>query len=130
VGQDLPLINPDYINGPPDWKGKPLLLEFWATWCPPCRESIPHLNGLYAKYGSRGLVVLGISDEDREAVRTFAREMHMQYFVACDPSQKLLQQFHIHGIPHAFLVDRNGKIVWEGHPGGLTDDVIEKVLIK
>ena len=65
VGQSLPKLSVQWLGKKPDTEGKPMIVEFWATWCPPCRESIPHLNEIYAKYKEKGLQVVGITDEDR-----------------------------------------------------------------
>lgn len=102
-----------------DFKGKLLLLNFWATWCPPCVEEIPHLEKLFQNYSKRGLVVLGISlDEvDNITVQTFVKKNEMTYPVAM--SQKKLEKDFggIRAIPTSFLIDRNGKIIkkWVGY---------------
>jgi cytochrome c biogenesis protein CcmG/thiol:disulfide interchange protein DsbE len=128
VGEELPAFNPDYINGPPDLRGQALLLEFWATWCPPCRASIPRLNSFVTRYEGKGLVVVGITAEDKEKVRTFMKQMGIGYYIGCDPGGTIGKQFFIHGIPHALLTNRAGRVVWEGHPGALTDKNIEEAL--
>lgn len=73
VGQKLPDAPLNFVGKTPDWKGKPLLLEFWATWCPPCRQSIPHLNEIFTKYKDRGLMVVGVTDEDDATIRRCTR---------------------------------------------------------
>lgn len=128
VGHALPPLNLTYVRNPVAVQGKPLLLEFWATWCPPCRRSIPHLNEIYAKYKARGLVVVGVTDEDRPTVEAFFKKIPMNYTVAIDPNGSLAQGFGIDAIPHAMLVNKAGKIVWEGHPMALTDSAIESIL--
>ncbi len=128
VGKELPKLNVDYIEKNPDLVGKPLIVEFWATWCPPCRASIPHLNEFNKKFKDKGLVVIGITDEDKRDVAKFRKTVPMEYNVAIDKGGKLSAQFGISGIPQAFIVGKDGKIVWEGHPGSLTDAEIEKVL--
>ena len=127
IGKDLPALGVDYIDKNPDLKGKPAIVEFWATWCPPCRATIPHLNSLNKKYQDKGLVVIGITDEDKKKVQEFRKSTPMEYNVAID-KKDIAQKFGITGIPHAFLVDKNGKIVWAGHPGQLTEAEVEKVV--
>lgn len=93
-------------------KGKVALIDFWATWCPPCRKEIPHFNKLYAEYRKQGLLVIGLAlDEKAAEVRTFMRQMPIEYPVAF-ASPELQQQFGgIEVYPTAFLVDREGRIV-------------------
>lgn len=128
VGQKLPDSYLNFVGKSPDWKGKPLLLEFWATWCPPCRKSIPHLNEIFAKYKDRGLVVIGVTDEDEAKIRKFQKDVPMDYSVAIDGDSRLGEKMGIRSIPTAFLVNKTGEIVWEGHPMQLTDEDIAKIL--
>jgi thiol-disulfide isomerase/thioredoxin len=127
VGKDLPNLGVTYLKGKPDLKGKPAIVEFWATWCGPCRATIPHLNEINKKYKDQGLVVIGITDEQRGAVDNFKRTTPMEYNVAVGGGA-ISKKMGITGIPHAFLVGKDGKIVWHGHPAGLKDAEIEKVL--
>ena len=128
VGKELPALGVDYLAKAPDAKGHVTIVEFWATWCPPCRKSIPHLNDLNKKFKDKGLVVIGISSEDKNTVENFRKGTPMEYNVALDKGGKLSQQFGINGIPHAFVVGKDGKIVWEGHPMGLNESVLENAL--
>ena len=117
----------DYFKARPDLKGKPAIVEFWATWCPPCRKSIPHLNEIYKEYGAKDLQVLGITDEPAQTIRAFVKDIPIDYPVATG-RDTLMEKFGITGIPHAFLVDKKGTIVWQGHPMEMTKEDIEKVL--
>lgn len=128
VGKPLPELAVKYVDAKPELKGKPAIVEFWATWCPPCRKSIPHLNDLNAKYKGKGLAIIGITDETQNEVATFRKSLPMDYTVALDEGGKLSQSFGITGIPHAFVVDKAGKIVWEGHPMQLKEETIESVV--
>lgn len=129
VGKPLPPFKGlDFVKANPDIKGKPVLVEFWATWCPPCRKSIPHLNELYAKYQKQGFEIIGISNEPKPVIKKFMETMPMSYHVAIDQGSRYSKPFDVSGIPHAFLVDKTGKIVWEGHPMELQESEIEKVL--
>lgn len=127
VGKELPPLNVDFLSAKPDTKGKPAIVEFWATWCPPCRASIPHLNALNKKFKDKGLVVIGISDETKDVVEKFQKTLPMEYHVAIGGSA-IEKKVGINGIPHAFLVGKDGKVVWEGHPMRLTEAEIEKAL--
>src|SRR5687768_7833365 len=128
VGQQLPELKLDYIKGKPETAGKPMIVEFWATWCGPCKTSIPHLNEIFKKYKDKGLVVIGITDEDNQTIRNFTRQVPIDYYAATDKKGDIGKGFGVRGIPHAMLVDKSGKIVWEGHPMGLKEEEVEKVL--
>lgn len=112
----------------PSFAGKPLIVEFWATWCPPCRASIPHLNEVYKKYQPKGLEIIGVTNEDRPTVSKFLKDVPINYHVAFDTSGKFGKPFGIKGIPHAMVLDREGKVVWEGHPMSLPESQLESVL--
>jgi thiol-disulfide isomerase/thioredoxin len=128
VGKPMPALNVEFLGAKPAYEGKGRIVEFWATWCPPCRASIPHLNEIYKKFKDKGLVVIGITDEEKAKVEAFQKKIPMDYAVGIDAKGALLKQLGIEGIPHAFVVDKAGKVVWEGHPMELKDSVIEKVL--
>jgi peroxiredoxin len=94
-----------------DLKGKVVLLNFWATWCPPCRKEMPDLETLYRRFGPEGLVILGIDDEEAEKVKPFITQQGVTYAVLLDPGRKVNTLFGIEGIPKTFVYDRNGRIV-------------------
>lgn len=122
-------------------KGKAYLVEFWATWCPPCRTSIPHLNEIHKKFKDKGLVVIGMDcwERDESLVAPFVKKMgdKMTYRVALDDktsnkkgqmAQTWMEAAGRDGIPSAFLVDTQGKIAWIGHPMELKEQLIEDAL--
>jgi thiol-disulfide isomerase/thioredoxin len=127
-GEQLPALALNYLGKQPELTGKPLLVEFWATWCPPCRKSIPHLNEIYSKYKSQGLQIVGITDEDEATVKKFQKQIPMDYNVAINTPGSIYQRFGITAIPTAFLVNKSGKIVWAGHPMELSETEIQSVL--
>jgi peroxiredoxin len=94
-------------------KGKVVLLNFWATWCPPCNRELPDMQALYDKYKDQGLVVLAVSDEDLGKVKPFVAKRKLTYPVLLDPGRKVNDMFGIEGIPKSFVYDRDGKIVAE-----------------
>ncbi|HLV86193.1 MAG TPA: TlpA disulfide reductase family protein [Candidatus Sulfotelmatobacter sp.] len=94
-----------------DLQGKVVLVNFWATWCPPCRKEMPDLQALYDKYKGQGFVVLSISDEDAGKVRPFIEEKKISYPVLLDPGRKVNDAFIVEGIPKSFVYDREGKLV-------------------
>ncbi|MGA8869124.1 MAG: TlpA disulfide reductase family protein [Candidatus Sulfotelmatobacter sp.] len=94
-----------------DLKGKVVLVNFWATWCPPCRKEMPDLESLYLRFKDQGFVVLAISDEDAPTVNPFIAARTITYPVLLDPGRKVNGEFQIEGIPKSFVYDRAGKLV-------------------
>jgi peroxiredoxin len=92
-------------------RGKVVVLNFWATWCPPCRKEMPDLEKLYQQFKDQGLVILAISDEDAGKVRPFIAQQMVTYPILLDPGRKVNELFQIEGIPKTFVYDRNGKLV-------------------
>ena len=92
-------------------RGKVVVLNFWATWCPPCRKEMPDLEALYRQFKDQGLVILAISDESENKVRPFIAEQKVTYPILLDPGRKVNELFQINGIPKTFVYDRNGKLV-------------------
>lgn len=127
-----------------DWvKGKPVdvkdgkniyVVEFWATWCGPCKTSIPHLTEMQTKFKDKGVVFIGISDEPAEKVKPFVEKMaeKMAYTVACDSdrktSQGYMEAFGQGGIPTAFVVGKSGQVIWLGHPMADLEKTLEQII--
>jgi peroxiredoxin len=94
-------------------QGKVVLVNFWATWCPPCRKEMPDLESLYKQFQKQGLVILAISDEDASKVKPFIAGQGISYTVLLDPGRKVNTLFHVMGIPKTFIYDRSGKLAAE-----------------
>ncbi len=92
-------------------RGKVVLVNFWATWCPPCRKEMPDLEALYEQFEQQGLVILAISDEGESKVRHFVAERKVTYPVLLDPGRKVNERFEVEGIPKSFVFNRDGKLV-------------------
>lgn len=133
---DPPLTVSDWVKGTPVWEreaGKIYLVEFWATWCVPCKISIPHLTELQERYGEAGLVVIGVTHETAEVALPFVEALGdtMDYTVACDPSSETFRAYNVSSIPVAFLFDQSGEIVWSGFTvveGGVPDESLEEAI--
>ncbi len=117
---------------------KVVIVEFWATWCGPCKVSIPHLTELQKEYADRGVVVIGVTSEDPrnslDQVKEFVAEMgdKMAYTVAFDDGEKTNTAWMVAagqtGIPTAFVVDKEGVVAWIGHPMNGLDQVVASIL--
>jgi peroxiredoxin len=94
-----------------DLRDHVVLLNFWATWCPPCRKEMPDLDALSRQYQDQGLVVLAITDEEPAKVTTFLATHPVSYPILLDPGHKVNEQFHVDGIPKSFVYNRAGTLV-------------------
>ena len=92
-------------------RGKVVLVNFWATWCPPCRKEMPDLDALSQRFASQGLIVLSISDENIAKVTSWVLGQDINYPILIDTDRKALEAFHIEGIPQSFVFNRQGKLV-------------------
>jgi len=107
------------------------VVEFWATWCGPCRVSIPHLTELQKRFKDKGVVIVGISDEDPAKVKPFVEKMgeQMNYTIACDDDRQTfasyMEAYGHDSIPTAFVITKDGKVVWDGHPMVGLDQAVE-----
>jgi thiol-disulfide isomerase/thioredoxin len=96
-----------------EWKGKVVVLDFWATWCVSCRETIPVLNRLNGKFADKGLLVIGISTDNgpQDKIAKFARKLKMEYQVLWDSEEALSNLFGFMGLPSLYVFDREGKLL-------------------
>jgi thiol-disulfide isomerase/thioredoxin len=97
-------------------RGKVVVLEFWATWCGPCVEGIPHLNELQRKYAGKDVQLLSLVEEGHATMDKLLKRKTVEYPIGLESGA--LQAYGVHSIPHAFVVDKTGKIAWHGHPAG------------
>ena len=111
------------------YRGKVVLLDFWATWCVPCREEIPHFMELQDKYRADGLQIIGVSmDDGPEPVRSFFQEFHMNYPVVMGNAKIGERYGGVLGLPIAFLLDRDGR-VYAKHIGATKPEIIAKEVV-
>lgn len=130
VGGNAPEISAaSWLNGNgiklADCKDKYVVVEFWATWCPPCRKSIPHLKSMNAKYKDKNVVFVSLTDEDKATVTAFNEKSPTKMDWLVGTGSESAGDYRVRGIPHAFIV-KDGKVVWQGHPmAGLEEKLAE-----
>lgn len=95
-----------------DFKGKVVLMDYWASWCEPCKEALPHYNSLFTKYKDKGLLVVGINEDDSEKERdAFLKKQKINFPLFADKDRKMAQVFRVTGLPALFVFDKQTKIV-------------------
>ncbi|MDQ6958596.1 MAG: TlpA disulfide reductase family protein [Mariprofundaceae bacterium] len=96
-----------------DYRGKVVLLHFWATWCVPCRHEMPQIERLWRRYRDDGLVVLGVNVDrgNLQAVRQFVQQRNLSFPVVIDPEGEVRNRYEVRGLPTTYLIDRDGKII-------------------
>jgi len=132
VGRQAPGLRLESLDGRQvslaDYAGQVILLNFWATWCPPCKEEIPTIEKAYQAHRDEGLVVLGINDgEAAEVVRAFAGELGITYPVLIDKHGDVAARYRRRGLPLTVIVDRDG-VIRIRHEGYLTAGQLDSYL--
>ena len=125
-----------WVNGDPGnitgMKDKVVLLLFFASWCPHCRDEMPEMVSLYEKYKDQGLVIVGVTNEDdrqdEAKIRSYLQEATVPFPVALQNGRDGSKFYAVSGIPAAALVDKSGTVVWRNHPGQHVEDEIKKLL--
>jgi len=113
-----------------DYKGKPILINFFASWCLPCREEMPVLEKIVREYGPKGVVFLGIAvDDTEEKMKDFIAKYGVTFPVGLDKTAAIQKSFGIYGIPTTYFIDRNGMINYS-HSGVVTEELLQHELDK
>ncbi|HKB78962.1 MAG TPA: TlpA disulfide reductase family protein [Thermoanaerobaculia bacterium] len=95
-----------------DQRGKVVYLDFWASWCAPCRESFPWMSSMYAQYSKEGLVIVAVNlDKQRDLAESFLQDFPAEFPVAFDPEGKIPEAYGVQAMPTSFIIGRDGKIV-------------------
>ena len=95
------------------FRGRVVLVNLWATWCPPCREEMPSMERLHQRLKDKGFVILAVSEDEGGAagVKTFVEQMHVTFPVLLDPDGDVGRKYEVWGFPESFLLDRDGRVV-------------------
>jgi thiol-disulfide isomerase/thioredoxin len=127
VGDTFPDLSKFRLEGKlPDLKGKVVLVDFWASWCVPCKKSFPALNELHRRYGGKGLVIIAVNvDENRANMEAFLKSIPASFTVVRDAEQKLVATAEVEGMPTSFLLDTTGRVRFR-HNGYAGDETKNK----
>lgn len=121
-----------WLSSEPEMNDKFILIDFWATWCGPCRKAIPELNKFSSTF-KNDLVVIGISSEKEEVIKKMKTPV-IEYYSAIDSTRQMEKILQIRGIPNVILVDPEGYVRWQGFPlltgYELTEEVIKGIIDK
>ena len=113
-------------------RGHVVLIDFWGTYCGPCKITMPVLQKIYARYQSKGVKMMAITREDRDKINAFRKDSGVTYPMFTDETGVAMSAFRVEGIPHLFVVDKKGVVVYDEEAAPLTEDklvlAIEKAL--
>ncbi len=113
-----------------DHRGKPVVLNFWASWCGPCKREAPELEKAFKKYSDKGVVFLGVAVQDTEEdAKKFIKKYGLTFPTGLDSDQSLTDLYGVMGVPTTFIINKEGIIVYT-HLGAVTEDLLEDELEK
>ncbi len=95
-----------------DFKGRVVYLDFWATWCPPCRKSFPWMDEMHERYKDEGLIIIAVTvDKKREQIEQFIKKTEPAFIIAHDPAGTVAKAYKIRAMPTSYLINKNGQLV-------------------
>lgn len=120
---------PDGFTGKwSELRGNVVVLEFWATWCSPCVEAIPHLNQLAEEFQNQNVIFLAVTDDDVDRLESFFTKHPMRAIIGIDPGHASWQAFAVPSIPHTVLIGKDGNLIGSTFPENITGDVLREAL--
>lgn len=112
-----------------DYQGKPIIVNFWATWCPPCRDELPSMNRAWKKVEKEGIKMIAINiGEDEESIREFTKKFPIDFTILLDETSEEISNWSIRGLPTTFIIDASGHVVYQAVGGREWDE--DKLLDK
>jgi len=113
-----------------DYRGQGVFLNFWGTWCPPCKKEMPYINNQYQQFKDKGVQVLSVDIQESElAVQQFADRYNLQFPIMIDKDKEVMTTYGIDPLPATFLIDKNGKVV-KYYTGELTEKKVREFMEK
>ncbi|MBV7507182.1 thiol-disulfide oxidoreductase ResA [Bacillus sp. sid0103] len=113
-----------------DYRGQGVFLNFWGTWCPPCKKEMPYINNQYHQYKDKGVQVLTVDIQESElAVNQFADRLKLDFPIMIDTDKEVMNTYGIDPLPATFLIDKNGKVV-KYYTGELTEEKVREFMEK
>ncbi|MCM3114676.1 thiol-disulfide oxidoreductase ResA [Neobacillus sp. MER 74] len=113
-----------------DYRGQGVFLNFWGTWCPPCKKEMPYINNQYHQYKDKGVQVLTVDIQESElAVNQFAERLKLDFPIMIDTDKEVMNTYGIDPLPATFLIDKNGKVV-NYYTGELTEEKVREFMEK
>ncbi len=112
-----------------DYKGKVIFLNFWATWCPPCREEMPDIEKIYKEYGSnkKDVVILGVSNESKEKVENFLKEEGYTFPTIIDKKNEIGEKYYVYAYPTTYIINKKGELY--GHAiGAISEESMKNAI--
>ena len=117
------------IHSLENYKGKVIFLNFWATWCPPCKKEMPDIENIYKEYGEnkKDVVILGVNSEKENEVKKFLKDKGYTFPIVIDENSEVMRKYFIQAFPTSFVIDKEGN-VYGYVMGGLTKEQIKQVI--
>ncbi|MGZ4162179.1 MAG: thiol-disulfide oxidoreductase ResA [Neobacillus sp.] len=113
-----------------DYRGQGVFLNFWGTWCPPCKKEMPYINNQYHQFNNKGVQVLTVDiNESSLAVNQFAQQLKLDFPIMIDKDKQVMNAYGIDTLPATFLVDKNGKVI-KYYTGELTENMVRGFMEK
>jgi thiol-disulfide isomerase/thioredoxin len=110
------------------FRGKVVVVEFWATWCGPCVQQIPHMNELVESFRGKPVQFISVTDEEERIVEPFLKKRPMKAWIGLDTDESMLEGYQVFSIPYLVVVDAKGQIAAIRHPAELTGDLLDDVI--